>query len=166
MASFRYFAAQGDAEAARALRAPLRRRWMGLKGAERSAEGTRADPATEMLPAVDGYSVDPVVQLATLEAILTDRPYGDVVQDPRWGQIVSSSDNDAQLVIPVLESLQRALADSSSTRLAAAVERWADTEEIAGSIPNEELLAFLGELTALSRSASQQGLGIYCLVTV
>jgi hypothetical protein len=61
--------------------------------------------------------VDPVVQLGTLEDLLTGRRYDEIVDDPRNGHVVYSRDGGERLVCTLTDSLTTALAGASDVEL-------------------------------------------------
>ncbi|HEX9536663.1 MAG TPA: hypothetical protein VGA04_00645 [Streptosporangiaceae bacterium] len=77
---------------------------------------------------------DPLVQLGTLEALLTGRDYGQIVAGQRAGTVLAERDGGQRLVVAMTDELQRPLARSADAELplAAAAVPWAQTEEFWG----------------------------------
>lgn len=143
-----YFSAASDDQAATVI---------GVDGGP-TAEGSGFDTAP-----VGG--IDPVVQLGTLEALLTGTPYDDVTEDPRAGHNLVMSEDYDQIVITVTDALATALAAADDARLAVISAPWSQTDELAGSDPTA-LTGFLRELAALARRAEASGHRLYCWVCI
>lgn len=105
--------------------------------------------------------IDPVVQLGTLEALLTDTPYDEVTDDSRAGHNLAMSDDYDRIVITVTDALVAALAAADEVRLAEVAEPWSQTEELEGADP-AQLAAFARDLAALARRATASGHRLYC----
>lgn len=105
--------------------------------------------------------IDPVVQLGTLEALLTGAPYDDVTEDPRAGHNLAMSEDYDRIIITVTDALASALAAADDARLAEVAEPWSQTEELAGADP-AQLAAFARDLAALARRAAASGHRVYC----
>ncbi|MGH3392297.1 MAG: hypothetical protein ACRDOO_25785 [Actinomadura sp.] len=120
-------------------------------------------------PAAGGFDtvavkgIDPVVQMGTLEELLTGRSYDEIAEDPRQGADVrEGSDETAHGVLTLTGSLAAALADADRQRLAEVAEPWAETEEFWGDADPEILTGVLCELAELARRARDRGHGLYC----
>lgn len=105
--------------------------------------------------------IDPVVQLGTLEALLTGAPYDDVTEDPRAGHNLAMSEDYDRIIITVTDALASALAAADDARLAEVAEPWSQTEELEGADP-AQLAAFARDLAALARRAAASGHRVYC----
>lgn len=105
--------------------------------------------------------IDPVVQLGTLEALLTGTPYDDVTDDPRAGHNLAMSEDYDRIVITVTDALATALAAADDARLAEVAEPWSQTEELEGADP-AQLAAFARDLAALARRAAAADHRLYC----
>ncbi|WP_456845973.1 hypothetical protein [Cellulomonas sp. P5_C6] len=116
-------------------------------------------------PTVDGGGIEPVVQLATLEEILTGRSYDDVIDGLEEGNVVAERDGGQRLVVRLTPTLTAALVDSSADTLAAAALPWSQTEEFWGEADPAPLAGFLGRLADLARGAREAGDTLYCFVT-
>lgn len=123
-----------------------------------TAEGSGFDTASE-------GGIDPVVQLGTLESLLTGTPYDDVTEDPRAGLNLAMSEDYDQIVITVTDALATALAAVDDARLAEVAVPWSQTDELAGADP-ADLAGFLRELAALARGAEASGHRLYCWVCI
>lgn len=128
--------------------------------------GPVAQPGAEGFDSVTGWGIDPVVQLGTLESLLTGRAYDEVVDDPRSGHAVVVRDGGERLVLAVTDGVAAALADAGSERLAGVAPQWLQTEEFWGEADPAELAAFLEQLSALAVRASESGQRLYCWVCV
>lgn len=103
---FDYFAAASDEEAAAVIdrvggpgsqavveaQPPERKGIFGRQRARSPEPVFARDPELVIHDTVSVKGIDPVVQQGTLEALLTGRPYDDVVEDPRSGQVLSVRD--------------------------------------------------------------------------
>jgi hypothetical protein len=104
-ALFDYFAADSDEQAASTI--------------DRLG-GPAADEPGGAFDTVAVKGIDPVVQLGTLEELLTGRPYDAVVADPRSGHALAVHDGGERVVLTVTDSLTDALAAATPDRLAEA----------------------------------------------
>ncbi len=81
---------------------------------------------------MSGDRGDPLVQLGTLDALLTGRDYGQIVAGQRAGTLLAERDGGQRLVVAMTDELQRPLARDDDAELAAAAVPWAQTEEFWG----------------------------------
>jgi hypothetical protein len=163
-----YFTAPSDEDAALALDLP------GGPGAPVESPPVRgmlfgstpaATPGPSRFPTVPGYRIDPFIQIATLEALLTGTTY-DAVRAARSGeQPVALSDDGDCVVLRLPDTLGAALADASDARLAEVAVPWSRTDELAGTDPGE-LHAFLVPLAAVARAGRARGEALYCWTAV
>ena len=109
--------------------------------------------------------VEPTVQMATLEAILTGRPTAQVLEETT-GLVIAQRDGGGRTVVCLTASLQEALAQATDEELAAAIDRWAQTEEFWGRGDPAILLPVARELADLARDATREGQRLYCWVCV
>lgn len=114
--------------------------------------------------AVDGRGVDPVVQMGTLEELLTGQPYEEILDGD--GDVVADRDGGERIVARLSTGVAEALAGASDERLAEVAVPWSQTEEFWGEGDPDALAAFLRDLAALARDARGRGQRLYCLVTV
>lgn len=113
-----------------------------------------------MLPhALDGGGIDPVVELGSLETLLTGRTFDEILDDERE-PVVERHDGE-EVVVRISEHLERALVDVTDAHLAEVAVPWSGTEELAGSDP-ADLAAFAQALAALARRARDTGGHVYC----
>lgn len=123
----------------------------------------------ESLPVYDTLSakgIDPLVQLGTLEELLTGRPYDEVIEDPRSGNDLASADGGERLVLTITDALASALAGASDERLSEVAVPWSQTEEFWGQADPEWLAEFLRDFAALARRAEGVGQRLYCWLSV
>ncbi|MFK3676973.1 hypothetical protein ACI2IP_04545 [Microbacterium sp. NPDC090218] len=144
-----YFSAPNDEEAAKVL----------------AVEGGPGTPDSGY-DAVALKGIDPIVQLGTLEALLTETPYDDVVDDPRSGAMLAASEDYDQLVVTLTAALVSALAAADDEALAKVAVPWSQTDEFGGAASPEELTPVLKDLAALARRAESSGALVYCWVCV
>lgn len=175
---FDYFAANSDEDAGTAIYR------LGGPGAH-SAPGNpppserrgwfRRSPATPdatagLIPAafdtVQDTGIDPVVQMGTLEELLTGRPYDEVVADPRSGHQIAIRDNGERAVCTVTQTLTEALANLPRARAHEVAAAWAQTEEFWGAADPDDLQSVLLDLSALADRARANGQSLYCWACV
>lgn len=123
----------------------------------------------ESLPIFDTLSVkgiDPLVQLGTLEELLTGRPYDEVIEDPRSGKDLASANGGERLVLTITDALAAALTQASDERLSEVAVPWSQTEEFWGQADPEVLAGFLREFAGLARRAQGAGQRLYCWLCV
>lgn len=143
----------------------------GLFGRKRSSPAAQAPKFVidESLPVFDTVSakgIDPVVQMGTLEELLTGRPYDEVVDDPRSGRDLASRNGGERLVLTLTDALAAALVATSAERLSEVAVPWSRTEEFWGEHDPIELAEFLRDLSALARRAAGAGHRLYCWLSV
>lgn len=144
-----YFSAPNDEEAAKAL----------------TVEGGPGAPDSGY-DAVALKGIDPIVQLGTLEALLTATPYDDVIDDPRSGTMLAASEEYDQLVVTLSGSLVSALAAADDDGLAQVAVPWSQADEFGGGVSPDDLTPVLRDLAALARRAESSGSLVYCWVCV
>lgn len=105
-----------------------------------------------------------MIQLGTLEALLTGQEYEQVVAGPRAGHALATQGGGERLVVTVTDELQAALADADDARLASAAVPWSQTEEFFGRGDPQILARLLHELAELARRARHRGERLYCWV--
>ncbi len=142
-----------------------KRRGLFRRRAEPAPHDTEPAELLEPFDTVHGF-VDPVVQLGTLEELLTGRPYDDVVDDPRSGHVVASRDGGERLVVTLTDALAAALREASDDRLAEVAVPWVQTEEFWDEGDPDVAAEFLRDLAALARRAHAHGRCLYCWICV
>lgn len=130
------------------------------------APALRDDAPQLVFDTVSVEGIDPVVQLGTLEELLTGRPYDDIVEDPRSGQAVATRNGGERLVLTLTESVTTALAEAGNDRLSGVAVPWSQTEGFWGAGDPEVLAGFLGDLSGLARRARDRDQRLYCWVCV
>ncbi len=169
-----YFAADSDEHAATAVdlpggpggaavQAPARRGGLFRRRQEPVEPPSAAETGFDV---VSVKGIEPVVQLGTLEELLTGRPYDDIVADPRSGEAVAVRHGGELLVLTLSDTLVAALATATDSRLAEVAVPWSRTEEFWGEGDPDELTDFLRDLSALARRAQERGQRLYCWVCV
>jgi hypothetical protein len=109
--------------------------------------------------------IDPLVQMGTLEALLTGEQYDLIVSRPRAGQQVAAEHSrEGPWVVTLTEELQAALATATREQIVAVAALWWETEEFYGQGDPEILADFLLELADLARQACQRGERLYCWI--
>lgn len=164
-----FFRAAGDAEAAVAEArpgGPLG--WPQVVGTRRRALFHRQPVVQELGPAYDGFArrgYDPMVNMGTLEELLTGRAYDEITEDPRWGHAVSDEELPGA-VLALTDTLQQALAHATDARLRDVAAPWSRTEELMlpgwQDVSVQEHAEFLRRLRDLAAAASRDGQRLYC----
>jgi hypothetical protein len=177
---FDYFAAASDEEAATVIDrvggpgsqatmvAPPVGRQRGIFGRKRPAPepALGTDPDLVVYDTLSVKGIDPVVQLGTLEELLTGRPYDDVVDDPRSGHNLALRDGGERLVVTLTDPLTAALAEASDEILERVARPWSETEEFWNAADPTDLAEFLKELAGLAQRAQAGDQKLYCWVCV
>lgn len=151
---FDYFAAKSDAEAAAVI---------DRVGGPGSSE---TDPDLVVYDTLSVQGIEPVVQLGTLEELLTNRPYDEVADNPRNGHAVAVRGNGERLVLTITDSLATALAQATDEDLQRIAVPWSQTEEFWGAADPDVLGSVLIDLADLARRADANGNRLYCWVCV
>lgn len=157
-----YFAAQTDEIAASTID------WVGgpSRPGKRARRGLlRRGPLLESFSTVDMKGIEPTVQMATLEAIITGRS-ADAILGETVGNTVAARDGGQRVVVRLTDTLQAALVQATDEELADAVERWAHTEEFWGQGDPMDLRPLVHELASVAKEASHRGQRLYCWVCV
>lgn len=142
-----YFSAAGDDSAATAI----------------DLIGGPAVPGRSTFDAVFTKGIDPSVQMATLEELLTGRPIEEIFDDPRSAHPIGPETEDAEHgVVTLTDNLTQAVAAADRARLAEVAVPWSETEEFWGQSDPEFLTEFLVELSGLARRAIDRGNRLYC----
>ena len=163
---FDYFSAASDEAAAEAIDL------LGGPGiaARTSADGLTGVPGTtsERPPfdTVSAKGVDPLVQLGTLEALLTGREYELIVAERRAGRPLAIRHGGGRMVVTLTDQLQAALAAADRQQLASVAVPWSQTDEFWGRGDPEDLASLLRELAELAHRARGRGERMYCWVCV
>ena len=156
-ALFDYFAASSDEQAATAIDRPA--------GPEMPDDRPGA-PHPDPFDTVSVKGIDPVVQLGTLESLLTGRDYDEVVADPRSGEALAVRDRGERVVVTLTDALRDALANAGREQLAAVAVAWSRTEEFWGMGEPDAVTDFLIALAALAHRARHADQRLYCWVCV
>ena len=138
-----YFAATDDTDAARSL---------------------HDGPLRTGVYAIESKSLDGVVTMATLEAILTGGDAMEIIHQNK-GALVGSVGDEGPWVIKVRQSLTRAFGEPDGARLYGVAQAWAATDELKGSNP-DDLYGFLWKLAHLSQWATANNQAIYCWMSL
>lgn len=170
---YEYFAAPSDATAAEMVQAgpggplpvsPALRE--ALRAGDREAlrlamrPKVRLSDSDVLVLATKG--IDPVIQMRTLEALLTGEQYDVIAGRPRAAHVVAERDQGAALVVTLTDELLAALAAAPRDQIVAAAARWSEDEEFYGQADPEVLADFLLELADLARQADRRGERLYC----
>jgi hypothetical protein len=170
---YEYFAAPADASAAEMIQAgpggPLPASpalQEALRSRDREAlrlamrPKVRLSDSDVLVLATKG--IDPVIQMRTLEALLTGEQYDVIAGRPRAGHVVAERDQGAALVVTLTDELLAALAAAPRDQIVAAAAPWSEDEEFYGQADSEALADFLLELADLARQAGRRGERLYC----
>lgn len=121
-------------------------------------------PAEAPFQTVAFKGVDPLVQLGTLESLLTGVDYETILErdiDP-----IAMAGDGERLVVAMTDGLSAALSDADEARLREVAEPWSRTEEFGGRADPTDLAIALTGLADLARTATTRGDRLYCWVCV
>jgi hypothetical protein len=118
------------------------------------------------LPVLSVKGIDPVVQLGTLESLLTGVAYETIEARLDFGRDVAVRDGGTMLVLTLSDGFRQTLAAQTPERLDAIAAPWSQTEEFWGGGDPETLAHFLKELARLARHATVENHHLYCWVGV
>jgi hypothetical protein len=177
---FDYFSAASDEEAATVIDLPggptattsavpagrVPKRGLFRRRDQTSEPEAPDGSAVTLFDAMPGNGIDPVVQLGTLEGLLTGRPYDEVAADPRSGHDLAVRNGGERVVVTVTDSLTTALANANDEALERVAEPWSQTEEFWGAADPAELTVFLKDLSRVATRAQQGGRQLYCWISV
>jgi len=136
----------------------------GDREAIRRATRPRVRMSNSGVLVLETKGIDPLVQMGTLEALLTGEQYDVVVSRPRAGQQVAERSQEGPWVVTLTDELQAALAAAPRDQIVAVAAPWWETEEFHGQGNPEILAEFLLELADLARQASRRGERLYCWI--
>ncbi|HTW98993.1 MAG TPA: hypothetical protein VMD59_09460 [Acidimicrobiales bacterium] len=135
------------------------------------AAASVSEGPSERLPAelasevVDGTGIMPVVEMCSLEALLTARTYAEVRAERRGDEPVAMEDDGGRVVVRLAASLVQVLAAAEPERLETAARQWSETAELARTDAGPTV-QFAERLAALARLGSGRGFGLYCWICV
>ena len=152
-----YFLARGDEQAAATAGWPG---GPGAPAAPRRGLFRRPGEAPAPLPHADLPGLDPVVVLATLEALLVGGDADDLAARNAEGQVNDPA--DGVLVFRLSPALSAALADAPPGRLAEVAVPWSQTDELGGEAEPAVLVEALTRLADLVRQGRADGSAVYC----
>lgn len=153
-----YFSAALDADAAKTIDWP---------GGPESGGPTRLFRRREPgHPSVDGYGIEPVVELGQLEELLTGKSFDAQLADPASRPLVAVRNQGEGLVIRIGDDFVQALASCDSEQIAGVVDAWAAIEEFHGRREPDALHERAVALSELARSARARGHHLYCWLSV
>ncbi|WP_062461615.1 hypothetical protein [Demequina soli] len=124
------------------------------------------DSHAQPFPTVDGRGVEPVVQMAEVEALLTGRASDDLIAEDSIGQVIADRGNGERLVVKLTDALSGALANATDDDLREIARPWAATEEFWGEGDPDDLAALLQSLAGLARRARENGDSLYCWLSL
>jgi hypothetical protein len=108
--------------------------------------------------------IDPVMQMRTLEALLTGDQYDVIAGRPRAGRLVTGNDREGPWVVTLTDELHAALVAALPDQIAAAAVPWSEDEGFRGQADPQVLADFLLGLADLARQADQRGERLYCWI--
>ena len=120
-------------------------------------------PGQASLDVVSLKNIDPVVCMASLEAIMAGCSYQEALRRPRSGQLLSSPDAESAFVVSVSDTLHELLAVASEDDLARAAESWSLTDELRmGRADADRAAGMLADLAGLAQRARVSDSHLYC----
>jgi hypothetical protein len=174
-----YFAADSDERAAATINLPggpggalpvSQELQEAIRSGDREAIGrhmrARVHLSEHGLSVLSVKGIEPVVQMATLEGILTGERVKAIIRRPRNGHVLASQNDGMVLVVSLTDELQTALADAAPERLAGVAVEWSQTGEFRGRGDTAVLTNFLQELAELARGALDRRERLYCWICV
>ena len=123
-------------------------------------------PDPERFEVLDVGGIDPAVQLATLEALLREVGYEQVVADPRQCSLLSDPGDKGRWVVTLTDTLRDALAEAGADHLARTAIPWSQSEEFYGGGDAELLGDFLIRFARLARTARERSHHLYCWMSL
>ncbi|RKE23191.1 hypothetical protein [Streptomyces sp. TLI_171] len=133
------------------------------------ADAARAVVRDDDEPSGAGYDelvakgLDPFIQLARADELLTGRTAAEVRADGRSGSLVAMVGDGEVVAVSLTDALRDALARCEEAALAVVAAEWAATAEVFDPPADAEHLAdFLSELKALAGRAVRRGARLYC----
>jgi hypothetical protein len=112
------------------------------------------------------FGVDPVVQVGTFAALLTDRPYDEISGDPEWARLISDPESPESWTVSLPDTFTSALADATADHLSELAEPWSRSEEFMGQADPTALAGMLGQLKTLAVAARDNDDHLYCLISL
>jgi hypothetical protein len=114
------------------------------------------------VPVLAAKGVDPVVQMRTLESLLSGEEYDVISERPRAGYQVAGHSQEGPWVVTLTDELQAALAAAPREQIVTAAATW--DEEFYGTADPEAAADFVLELADLARQADRRGERLYCWI--
>lgn len=172
---YEYFAAPSDAAAAQmadagpggplpaspALQEALR---SGDREAIRLAMRPKVRLADSGVLVLAAKGIDPLVQMGTLEELLTGEQYDVIAGRPRSGHVLAKRSQEGPWVVTLTDELHAALASASRDQIIAVAAPWSETEEFRDRGDPGSLAILLLELADLARQAGQRGERLFCWI--
>lgn len=110
--------------------------------------------------------IDPAVNLATLEEILTGDDALAIIKDGGVDVVAHGAiEAEGPWVFTLRSTVLRALASLPQDQIDGVAQQWAATEELVGT-PPEVLATLLNDLCGLFKRAEQSGRSVYCWVSL
>ena len=137
-----------------------------VAGSDTEAAGTlkvTGGPEQAGLATVQLKGVDPVVNLATLESILTGTDPTGIIGEGE--EPVADGGSDGPWILRVRQSLVTALIAADPGKLPDVAADWAATEEYEGTDP-KELLDVLRDLGRFARQSLDENKSLYCWMSL
>jgi hypothetical protein len=174
---YKYFAAPSDTAAAEmvqpgpggpellspALPEVLR---TGDREAIRQAMRPRVRVSDSGVLALATKGIDGVIQMRTLETLLTGDQEDIIAGRPRAGHVVAERGEGGPWVVTLTDELQAALVAAPRDQIVAAAAPWSEAEEFYGHNDPEVLADFLLELADLASQAKLRGENLYCWMSL
>ncbi|KOG33057.1 hypothetical protein [Streptomyces resistomycificus] len=142
----------------------------GYYAAADDQDAGRAVVRTDGEPSGTGYDqfvvkgVDPIVDLLTVEFVLTGRPASVIKADPRHGHLVATVGEGDVVSVSLTDAFRDELASVDREFLNDVARSWASSGRFSTPPDEDHLADFLQQLAALAERAVGQGHGLYCWI--
>ncbi|GAA2182343.1 hypothetical protein GCM10009785_21170 [Brooklawnia cerclae] len=112
---------------------------------------------------IDPVGIDPLVQLGTLETLITGRSFSDQLNDPFYREEVAGELDGERSVVRIDRPFVHAVSNADQEHLLALAETWASDEEFGGEAMPTDLRDFLKDFQELCQATDEVG-DLYCWV--
>ncbi|MFE4828171.1 hypothetical protein [Streptomyces sp. NPDC056672] len=142
----------------------------GYYAAADDQDAGRAVRRVDGEPGGSGYDqfvvkgIDPIVDLLTVEVVMTGRPAGVITSDPRHGHLVAMVGDSELFSVSLTDAFRDALASVDREFLDDVAQGWARSGRFSTPPDADHLADFLRRLASLAERAVAQEQGLYCWI--